>query len=256
MNELLPNIPKDAVPQHCKGDGVLLILEGMKKYPALGLTVFSGFASLLCSCASVSVKSGQGGDSAKPKAKPAHIYVEQFSTARTVLKEHPMRKNPGQLKSESRDLVAKYLVLELSKSIAPASLIAAGTAPRTGGWLVGGEFTRISEGSRFLRMSVGLGMGGTKMETHVLVRNLPRKNAPFLNFETTGGSGASPGALTNPIPFSGVPTALLASEMGVTDDAKRTARMITAEIAQYAAQRGWIAAETAPKVKHVKQQAR
>ena len=226
----------------------------MKTHPALGLSALSAFALLLCSCASVSVKSGQGGDSAKPKAKPAHIYVEAFSTGRTVLKEHPMRKNPGQLKAEARDLVAKHLVAELSKHIAPASLVAPGAAPRGGGWLVSGEFTRISEGSRFLRMSMGLGMGGTKMETHVLVRNLPGRNAPFLNFETTGGSGASPGALTNPIPFSSVPTALLASEAGVTDDAKRTARMITAEIAQYAVERGWLSAETAPKVKHAKKQ--
>ena len=216
--------------------------------------MLSGFALLLCSCASVSVRSGRGGDSAKPKAKPSHIYVEPFGTERTVLKEHPMRKHPGQLKSESRNLVAKYLAEELSKSIAPASVIAAGTTPRSGGWLVSGDFTRISEGSRFLRMSVGLGMGGTKMETRVLVRNLPRKNAPFLNFDTTGGSGASPGALTNPIPFSSVPTALLAMEGGVTDDAKRTARMIAAEIAQYAAQRGWVSTEAAPKVKRFKEQ--
>lgn len=225
----------------------------MKTPPALGLSVLSGFALLLCSCASVSVKSGQTGDSAKPRSKPAHIYVEPFSTERTALKEHPMRKNPGQLKQESRDLVAKYLAEELSKHIAPASIIKAGATPRTGGWLVGGEFTRISEGSRFLRVSVGLGMGGTKMETHVLVRNLPRKNPPFLNFATTGGSGATPGALTNPIPFSSVPTALMAMEGGVTDDAKRTARMIAAEIAQYAVQRGWIPAESAPAVKRTRE---
>lgn len=225
----------------------------MKTHPALGLAVLASFASLLCSCASVSVKGGQTADTAKPKAKPSHIYVEPFSTAHTNLKEHPMRKNPGQLKQESQKLVAKYVVEELSKCIAPASLVAPGAAPKSAGWLVSGELTRISEGSRFLRVSVGLGMGGTKMETRVQVRNLPRKNPPFLTFDTTGGSGASPGALTNPIPFSGVPTALMALEGGVTDDAKRTARMIAAEIAQYAVQRGWIPAESAPVVKRAKQ---
>ena len=163
-----------------------------------------------------------------------------------------MRKNPGQLKQESQKLVAKYVAEELSKCIAPASLVGPGATPKSAGWLVSGELTRISEGSRFLRVSVGLGMGGTKMETRVQVRNLPRRNPPFLTFDTTGGSGASPGALTNPIPFSGVPTALMAMEGGVTDDAKRTARMIAAEIAQYAVQRGWIPAESAPVVKRAK----
>lgn len=226
----------------------------MKSKPTPGLTVLACFASLLCSCASVSVKGGKTAESAKPKAKPSHIYVEPFSTARTNLKEHAMRKNPGQLKQESRKLLAKYVVEELSKHVAPASLISPGATPRNAGWLVSGELTRISEGSRFLRVSVGLGMGGTKMESKVQVRNLPRKNPPFLTFDTTGGSGASPGALTNPIPFSGVPTALLAVEGGVTDDAKRTARMIAAEIAHYAVQCGWIPAESAPAVKRAKQQ--
>ena len=223
----------------------------MKSNPALGLSVLSGFAFLLSSCASVSVKGDRADESAKPKSKPAHIYVEPFGTAHAVVKEHPMRKKPGQLKTEAAGMVAKALVDELSKHVAPASLVTAGSGPRSGGWLVGGEFTRISEGSRFLRMAMGLGMGGTKMETRVNVRNLPRKNAPFLSFETTGGSGASPGAATNPIPFSSVPTALLASEAGVTDDAKRTARMIAAAIAQYAVQRGWLPAESAPKVKRL-----
>jgi hypothetical protein len=199
------------------------------------------------------VKGVQNTDSAKPQSKPARIYVEPFDVARTDVKEHPMRKNPGALRSEAQDLVAKYLVQELSKHVAPATLIARGSRPARAGWLVSGEFTRLNEGSRFMRMAVGLGMGGTKMETRVAVRNLPAKNRPFLEFTTTGGSGASPGAATNPIPFSSAPTALLASKSGITDDADRTARMITAEIAQYAASRGWISAESVPKTKHAKE---
>jgi Domain of unknown function (DUF4410) len=227
----------------------------MKTTSPACLTLLSGLAMLFASCASVSVKGVQNTDAAKPGAKPARIYVEPFAVARTSVKEHPMRKNPGALKTEARDLVAKYLVKELSRHVAPASLVAPGSRPGRGGWLVTGEFTRLNEGSRFMRMAVGLGMGGTKMETRVAVRNLPAKNRPFLTFSTTGGSGAGPGAATNPIPFSSAPTALLASKSGITDDAERTARMITAEIAQYAAERGWIPAASVPKTKRAREAA-
>lgn len=218
----------------------------------LRLAALSIIPLLVSSCASVTVKGVKNTGEAEPRSKPKHIYVEPFSVANTVIKEHSMRKNPGRLKFEARDLVSKHLVANLSKHIAPASLVMSGTARHKEGWLVSGTFTRVSEGSRFLRMAFGLGLGGTKMETRVTVRNLPARNRPFLDFETTGGSGASPGAATNPIPFSSLPTALMASKAGVTDDAERTARMITAEIAHYAARRGWIDPAAAPKVKHAR----
>jgi hypothetical protein len=79
------------------------------------------------------------------------------------------------------------------------------------------------------------------METDVTVRNLPPSNPPFLHFATTGGSNAEPGAATSPIPFSAAPVALLQTKGGVTDDAKRTSRMITATIGEYMVDRGWLA---------------
>ena len=196
-------------------------------------------ASLLCSCASISVKNVGGGSSTKAVQKPAHFYVAPFSIAGADIKEHPMRKHPGALGTEAQELLAQSLVAELNKSLGPASLVAAGTPPPSG-WLITGQFTRLNEGSRILRMAIGLGAGGTKMETKVDVRNLP-SGAPFLDFSTSGGSGAQPGAATNPIPFSSAPTALMASQNGVTDDAARTARMIVATVADYMVKKGWLA---------------
>jgi hypothetical protein len=225
----------------------------MNIHSTLRLLTLTLPALLLGSCASVSVKGSLVTDVAKPNEKPEHIYVEPFRIDRTVAKEHPLRKNPGNLKTDAQTLLAKALVETLSKHIAPASLVAPGNVPRGRGWVVSGEFTRLNEGSRFLRMAFGLGMGGTKMETRVAVRNLPLRNPPFLDFETTGGSGATPGAATNPIPYSSVLTALFVSGAGVTDDARRTARMITAEIATYASRKGWIPAEAVAKVKYATQ---
>jgi hypothetical protein len=172
-----------------------------------------------------------------------------FSTAGANVKEHPKRKNPGQLANETRQLVTDALVAEISKSLGQAKVVSSPAAAGRNGWLVTGDVTRINEGSRILRMAIGLGAGGTKLETRVRVTNLPSSNPPFLSFNTTGGSGAEPGAATNPIPFSSAPTALLATRTGITDDAGRTARMITAAIADYQVQRGWLAPDQVKKPK-------
>ena len=95
----------------------------------------------------------------------------------------------------------------------------------------------------------GLGIGSTKVGTSVRVQNLPASNPPFLTFTTYGTSGATPGAATNPIPFSSAATALFQSQQGISDDSNRTARMITARIANYMSERGWPLIGPAPKIK-------
>jgi hypothetical protein len=206
-------------------------------------------ASLLPGCASVSVRDDQPSRQAKPSLAPKHIYVLPFSTARATIKEHPMRKRPGGLPGEAQKLIADALVSELSKSVAPASLVSSPAAAGRGGWLVTGDITELNEGSRILRMAIGLGIGSTKMSTAVRIQNLPASNAPFLSFSTRGTSGATPGAATNPIPFSSAPTVLFQGQQGISDDSKRTARMITARIANYVQERGWPLIGPVPKVK-------
>lgn len=203
-------------------------------------------ALTFCSCASVSVKNASA-SGAKPTQPPKRFYVVPFSVARADVRENSMGKRHGKLGPDVQKLVAEYLVADLSKNIAPASL-----AKSSGGsdvWIVSGDFTKIYEGNRLLRMGIGLGAGGTKMETKVAVHNASAANSPFLRFSTSGGSNAMPGAATNPIPFSSLPSAVLQSTMGVTDDAARTARMITATIADYMVQRGWLAAGKVQKPK-------
>jgi Domain of unknown function (DUF4410) len=52
-------------------------------------------------------------------------------------------------------------------------------------WLVTGEFVRVTQGSRALRGLVGLGAGGTKLETAVRVYDLSHlSKGPVLQFET------------------------------------------------------------------------
>ncbi len=197
-------------------------------------------ASLLSSCASISVKDVNRTTSARPTVKPTHFYVAPFTYANANLKGGIMRKTPESLGAESQQILTKYLLSEISKNLGPVSVVRAGSAPSAGGWLIAGQITRVSEGNRLVRMAIGLGAGGTKLETNVNVRNLPAGNPPFLNFSTTGGSNAMPGAATNPIPFSSAASALAQSTQGLTDDGARTARMIVATIAEYMVQRGWL----------------
>lgn len=195
----------------------------------LPFLVILAIPSLFCSCASVKVHEVHRASSVRA---PRTVYVAPFSLEDANLKEHPMRKHPGKLGAEAQALLSKYLVQELSEHLAPAKVVSPSARAPRDGWLVTGRFTRINEGSRILRMAIGLGAGGTKMETRVAVSSSGRRE-PFLRFGTTGGSGATPGAATNPIPFSSAPTAALQSRLGVTDDAARTARVITNELLTY-----------------------
>ena len=208
-------------------------------------------AFALSSCASVSVRNVARDEGSKP-GKPSQLLVVPFEVDRAAVKENPARKTPGQLANEAQLLLSNYLVKELSALGTPASLAKGNVAPKANTWVVSGRITRLSEGSRILRMAIGLGSGGTKMETNVMVRSAAGK-APLLQFATSGGSNATPGGLTNPVPFSGVPTAILNSKEGVTDDSARTARMIAGIIGRYMADRGWISAEKVPVVKMARQ---
>lgn len=203
-------------------------------------------ALLLCSCASVSVK--DVAQTTEPAKKPRHIYIETFAVDKARMKENPYRKNKGALASDAQRLLGAALVDDFTKLGIPAVLVAPGHAAGTDGLVISGRITRLEEGSRLLRMGLGLGFGGTKMETAVEVRN---DHAPksFLTFATTGGSNATPGAATNPIPFSAAPTALLDSKEGVSDDAARTGRQITAVVGGYLAKHGWVDAAKVPKEK-------
>ena len=201
-------------------------------------------ATFLTSCASVSVRNVA---SDANTARPTHFHVVPFTVDPAGVKENPARKNPGQLGREAQLLLANYVAHELNQLGTPAAVFQGGKH-LPGSWIVSGRITRLAEGNRLLRMAVGLGAGGTKMETQVDVRNASTRKQ-VLHFSTTGGSNATPGGVTNPIPFSGVPTALLNSKEGVTDDSARTARMIARTIAQAMVQRGWLAPGKVPPPK-------
>jgi hypothetical protein len=117
-------------------------------------------------------------------------------------------------------------------------------------WLITGQFNRVNQGSRGLRMALGLGAGGTKMETTVQVYDLSTRSRhqPLFTFSTTGGSNADPGIITSvgPLAPATLPEAVISvagkGGHGVSEDAKRTARVIAAYVSEQLAARGYLPA--------------
>lgn len=209
----------------------------MKLVP-LGLFVLS--LAFLSSCASISVK-GEHRTSGKPAQKPAKIYIADFSTATGAYKiAGAESKDPEAFKKKIAGLLATYTAKSVSDHVAPAVRVTATRGLPRNGWLVTGEFVRVNTGSRVLRAGVGLGAGGSKMETRVSVIDLAGNGQPFLTFETTGGSNAMPGLLESSGPGSAVISMTTQSMMGVTDDSARTGRMIAGELNNYMIEHGWL----------------
>ena len=209
----------------------------MKLIPFLILT-----AALLSGCASVSVKGLQQGS--RGVARPRHIYVTPFDTSVASFKIAGTKSESeiAAFKQTIATLLADYTVANVSRHVAPASKIASLTAAPGSGWLLTGHFIRVNTGSRVLRMGMGLGAGGTKMETAVEVFDLAtNRNRPFLHFTTTGGSNAMPGLLSSTGPVSAALSVATQAGTGVTDDAARTSRMIAGALSEFQVERGWIA---------------
>lgn len=196
-----------------------------------------GLLGSLAGCASVGVRNPQEA-TGNPKM-PKQILIADFDTSKNVFRVHQTGAERGVLQQKTTNMLVNYLVSDLSKSVMPAARQDSSRPGRADAWLITGEFVRVNGGSRELRGLVGLGLGGTKMETVVRVYDLSQlSKQPVLQFETSGGSNAEPGALAGGM-FGALPNALRnAGARGVTDDTARTAREITAMVANYYAKNG------------------
>ena len=207
---------------------------------------------LLTGCASVSVKE----DTWSPDrlALPGRVYVADYDVPAEVL---AVDRTGGELERFRREQAKTFtaeLCERISKRIAPAAPLPKGVRPEKGSWIVEGRFLRVNQGSRLLRSLVGLGAGGTKMETRTVVSSVGARGSTkkIAQIETTGGSNAEPGLLTFPTPIGGGIRAVVSlAKTGVTADQQRTARMITAAIAEKLEARGYVLPGKKEKVKRL-----
>jgi len=229
----------------------------MKCFPLRSIVVSLGVLSLATGCSSISVQP-KVSRAVSPSA-PQRIVVADFGYSDDSDRVRVDREGQD-LREFKRNLTVKMredLTKELGRFGIPVEVTVDGKIPPGPPyWLVASQFTRVNQGSRALRVIVGLGAGGTKMETRVRVTAATRTRRTICAFRTTGGSNAESGIITSYGPltvatFGGAAINVIGSTAhGVTEDARRTAKMIADYISQQLAQRGDIPASMArePKI--------
>jgi hypothetical protein len=211
-------------------------------------------------CASVSVRSERSGQTRAPHRCPTVLYVKDFGfPPRASVRADRQGAKLAAFEQGLQTRLRTQTVRALGRYGLPVVPV---TDPselnklrrQQPGWLITGQFTRVNQGSRALRIALGLGAGGTKMETAVQVYDLAerRREKPLFSFSTSGGSNAEPGIVTSvgPLTPTTVPAAVIViagkAGHGVTEDEKRTARVIAAKVSEELAARGCLPPEHKP----------
>jgi hypothetical protein len=217
----------------------------------LGSLLFS-----ILGCASISVQP-QREEAARRLRKPQLLIVKDFSfprqaAARADRSGEELVAFEQKLQISLREQLVRALGrYGIPVTVATTSQELRKLRKRQPAWLITGQFTRVNQGSRALRLALGLGAGGTKMETTAQVYDLSTRSRqqPLFTFSTTGGSNAEPGLITSVGPLAPTTVPVLVISMagkgmhGVSEDAKRTARVIAAYVSEQLAARGYLPAE-------------
>ena len=208
---------------------------------------FAGLCLGLWSCASVSVREVIP-LTGVPAQAPQTIFVQPFEFEDDMIRVGRQGEELEQFKRGMQQEMTANLIERIGKYIAPAQALSVEAgAPRGNSWLIAGRFTRLNQGSRLLRGTLGFGSGGTKMDVTATVSDLsgdaPRR---FLMIQTTGGTNAMPGAImgviTWPMMVSGAPGLM----SGLSGDCRRTSREITSAVAAYMRKHGLQVAKDVP----------
>ena len=209
----------------------------------------AGLCIALCSCASVSVRETIPLTEA-PSQAPQTIFLQPFEFEDDMIRVGRQGEELEDFKRRLQQEMTSNLFEQIRKYIAPAEAVSAGTAPQGNFWLISGRFTRLNQGSRALRSTLGFGSGGTKMDVTATVSDLSG-GAPkrFLMIQTTGGTNAMPGAIMGvivwPLTVSGAPGLI----SGLSGDCRRTSREITSALAAYMKKHGLQVAKDVPRPK-------
>src|SRR5258708_14691241 len=118
----------------------------------------------LVGCASVGARNPA--KAANPKL-PKQIFVADFDTNRGTFHVSRSGDELVTLQQKTANVLAKYLVAYLSKSVVPATRQNGSRNTRADAWLITGAFVRVIECSRALRGLFGAGAGGTTLELTV-----------------------------------------------------------------------------------------
>jgi len=202
--------------------------------------------------------------------RPSQILVYRFATSpgEIQLDRSPTAvaqwKLQGVSASQERRKVAQAVASALADKLV-AKILAMGLQAQLGEGppnlengpvvVIDGQFLAIDEGSRALRLTIGLGAGRSTVRTAVQVLELfPEGRRVLEQFEIDAKSGRKPGAAETL--GAGAAAGTLATAAAVTaatavgseafganvdDDAERTATKVAKLLSAYFAEQGWIA---------------
>lgn len=208
---------------------------------------------LLAACSSVSVVEERENAALAPKSAPTKLLAQPFGVSKDAHFDVVAAREESPQAKIGR-LIAEGIVSRGERWMsAPGRVLEPGESPPPQGLLVEGRMLMAEQGSRALRLGIGFGAGRTRLETTVRVYNLAASTQkPWLTFKTTGGSNSEPGLLAGLVVPSPVAIPVVVSALGgaaaaggivgkgVTQDATRTGRTITAAISEHLAARGLI----------------
>ncbi len=214
----------------------------------------------LTACASVSVVEEQENVALAPRVMPTTVFVRPFVVRSDA------EFDAAQMASEvdSRPRIGREVVVGIESRgerwLTRTQLLEPGEPVPAEGLLVEGQLARVRQGSRTLRISLGFGLGRSHMDSIVRVYNLgASRDMPWLMFKTTGGSNMEPGLLPGLVVPSPVTVPIVATALGgaaggvslgqkgVTEDARRTGRVVAAKVHDRLVERGLIERRTHPK---------
>lgn len=182
-----------------------------------GVLVAAGAALFQAGCASVKVAPETAAAETIKLRAPSAIYIQPFDTSSGMWQGRA--REPAE-RVRVRDWLIALLEKELS-GIARTELLAEGATLPASGWMISGRFVRVNPGSKFKRMFIGLGAGGSKLEMKINVHDLAVSSSdPVLTLVTTGGSNMQMGPHT-------------VMSNATTNDIERTAREISVFISDH-----------------------
>ena len=204
------------------------------------LVAIFAFASLtffLSGCGSIATAPAPS-SSTHLTPHPPHIYVAPFdtSTARWVTAREGV--DLVTFKEDFQTQFNKILIDRLNK-LAPTEERWQNELPGHG-WMVGGEFIAVDQGSRFLRASIGDGFGATTLQTQVYVYDLSISKTQYLLSFRTGvpdpatGEGSGSGQGLSGLTAGGEPVSTaFGIGSGLKQDTTRTVNDIASVLARY-----------------------
>lgn len=230
-----------------------------------------------CSSAKVAPEKAVVPATARGERRPARIVVREFQFKPDNVAEshgivsqeaHKFSKTTAaerkeQIGKAAADALAQRLVNDF-QGLGFETVQSSAAAASGDELLVTGKFIDVDEGARLRRVVIGFGVGASKMDTQVEVYRVSAgARQKIMQFATHADSGKMPGAIVlAPVGVAaagGVTAAGAAAEGAVAGGktynssaailADKTADQISAYLAHYFAERGWISPEKAKSEK-------